>query len=228
MLKCDCEYQFIGSTSESENVTEAAKIVNHAQLDEVEGINVIGNGIEADLLRRHKYPVVFINYIDHINNIVTVDEKGYVIIWRCDKEHMAASGWFIPVKVMRIAPSLEMYTPVSKEKPKIIFSDSTPKVKGERARTRQEISNQRHLAETNIENMVLGDPWHKEIQRDEGIVTYVYAPKGGVAKAGAMFHIVSRHLDTEELSTYITRLYKPVRVSIQNYPRTIYVPSQSG
>ena len=43
----------------------------------------------------------------------------------------------------------------------------------------------------------------------------VFAPRGVIAESGAMFHIVYKHAETDLLSTYVTRLYKPVKVCYQ-------------
>ena len=44
--------------------------------------------------------------------------------------------------------------------------------------------------------------------------TEVYAPKGGVKDSGAVFHIVVKHIATDQLSSYATRVYKPVKVTL--------------
>ena len=43
--------------------------------------------------------------------------------------------------------------------------------------------------------------------------SYVYPPPGIVAESGAPFHIVLRKRDTFELYLYMTKLYKPSKVS---------------
>ncbi|XP_021356335.1 uncharacterized protein LOC110452255 isoform X2 [Mizuhopecten yessoensis] len=210
VLKADLEYA-LGSSA-STDFTEAPKIINQMNFEELEGINVIGKGVEAELLRRHKTIIMFIGYVDNINRLVTVDVDGYMMLWKLDNENMTTTGWYVPEFKYRIAASKAMYTPSAKEKPKMIFTDSVSQMPGERPRTRQEIAKQRKTTQTTIDNMQLGDPWHKDILRDQGLILYVYAPKGGVKTTGAMFHLVMRHIETDTLSSYVTRMYKPVKV----------------
>ncbi|XP_033760619.1 uncharacterized protein LOC117342547 [Pecten maximus] len=210
VLKADLEYA-LGSSSTAE-FTETPKIINQMNFEELEGINVIGKGIEAELLRRHKTIITFMGYVDNINRMVTVDSDGYIMLWKLDNENMTTTGWYVPEFKYRIATSKAMYTPINKEKPKMIFTDRLSQMPGERARTLQEIAKQRKTTQTTLDNMQLGDPWHKEILRDEGLTLYVYAPKGGVKTTGAMFHLVMRHIETDTLSSYVTRMYKPIKV----------------
>ena len=48
----------------------------------------------------------------------------------------------------------------------------------------------------------------------------MFAPRGNIPETGAMFHIVYTHPDTGQLSTYLTRLYGPVKVCI-HYAYTV-------
>ena len=48
----------------------------------------------------------------------------------------------------------------------------------------------------------------------------MFAPRGNIPDTGAMFHIVYTHPDTGQLSTYLTRLYGPVKVCI-HYAYTV-------
>ncbi|KAH3805548.1 hypothetical protein DPMN_133852 [Dreissena polymorpha] len=41
----------------------------------------------------------------------------------------------------------------------------------------------------------------------------IFTPHGVIAETGAMFHIVYRHSETQQLSAYYTKLYKPVKVN---------------
>lgn len=42
--------------------------------------------------------------------------------------------------------------------------------------------------------------------------TSIYAPRGGVKDTGAVFSIVVRHTKTNQISSYHTQMYKPVKV----------------
>ena len=42
--------------------------------------------------------------------------------------------------------------------------------------------------------------------------TSIYPPNHEVPTPGAMFHVIMRHADSNQLSTYLTRLYKPTKV----------------
>jgi hypothetical protein len=42
----------------------------------------------------------------------------------------------------------------------------------------------------------------------------VYVPNGKIKESGAVFHIVLRNVEDNSLSSYVTRVYKPLEVSI--------------
>ena len=45
-------------------------------------VSEIGQGIPAELFRRHKHAVVLLCHVDHLGDLVTVDQKGYVFVWK--------------------------------------------------------------------------------------------------------------------------------------------------
>nr|KAG5699247.1 hypothetical protein BaRGS_000449 [Batillaria attramentaria] len=52
--------------------------------DESHGVNLVGQNLEAELFRQHQVPIIFIGFVDNISRLVTVDEEGYINLWKYD------------------------------------------------------------------------------------------------------------------------------------------------
>ncbi|XP_062567851.1 uncharacterized protein LOC134230091 isoform X2 [Saccostrea cucullata] len=228
ILKCDLEFVLNAPGDEDTHEYVESKRIYNPMLTSSKSINLIGRGVEAELFKQHKTKIILLSYIDHINELVSVDEDGYIFIWKYTREWKASVGWFKPAKKFRLSKSKDMYQP-TEGKPKdrtykLVFTDVTATMPNKkRQRTRQEIALDRQQNMNLILNMNLGDPWHVEIHGDK--LTEVYAPKGGVKDTGAVFHIVVKHLATDQLSSYATRVYKPVKIK---YSKMSVIPTAKG
>ncbi|XP_048246890.1 uncharacterized protein LOC124119841 [Haliotis rufescens] len=209
MLKCNLEpLSVMADTDQTMEYSEAPTIYHSNIYDASYGINLIGQGLEAELFRQHKHPIIYIGFVDKLGNIVTVDIKGFINMWKYDRQHISGFGWFLPQKKYRIQMSKIMFSPSRTEKPNVIFTDKIKQSK----KTRQDVARERKKLETTLQNMQLGDPWHETFMDDQGLQSTVYAPKGEVKESGAMFHVILRYQGTSQISTYLTRLYKPEKV----------------
>lgn len=45
-------------------------------------LNIIGRGVEGDLFKQHKARIIHFSFIDNINELVSVDEEGFIFIWK--------------------------------------------------------------------------------------------------------------------------------------------------
>ena len=174
-----------------------------------EAPNILGQGITGDLYRKHKYPIMLIGFIRNINEMVTVDSKGYINVWKHTEEQVSSYGWFVPEMKYKLDMSKTMYTPTANVSPSVLFTDRDQH--GHR-RSRQQIATQRKRFEKIIKSLCLNDPWHEEVMEDRGLITQIFPPKEEVANTGGLFHVIVRKLSTDALSSYITRIYKPVKV----------------
>ncbi|XP_046555115.1 uncharacterized protein LOC124264417 [Haliotis rubra] len=222
MLKCNLEP--LSVTADADQTVEYSEarqqsstptsivgllLLLQSSLDTNHGVNLIGQSLEAELFRQHKHPIIYIGFVDKLGNIVTVDIKGFINLWKYDKQLMSGFGWFLPRKKYRIQMSKVMFSPSTTEKPNVIFTD---RVKQSKKKTRQEIARERKKVESTLQKMQLGDPWHETYMDEQGLLSTVYTPKGDIKDSGAMFHVVLRYQGTNQISTYLTRLYKPKKV----------------
>ena len=49
---------------------------------ETEEPDIIGQDIKAELFRHHKTAVVLLGFIGHLGDLVSVDMKGYIFLWK--------------------------------------------------------------------------------------------------------------------------------------------------
>ncbi|XP_060559966.1 uncharacterized protein LOC132720010 [Ruditapes philippinarum] len=213
ILKCNIQNALKpANVDEEDSSTEAPRIYKPSLVieDEAANINTIGKNVEAELLRGHKRSIVFIGFVQYLNALITVDDKGFINKWKYASKYKSSYGWFIPSRKYKLETSKIMYKVSGNDKPKVVFTDQT--AEGKKPRTRQEIAAQRRRVQNTIDNMQLGDPWHEEYIEEDEVNLQIFAPRGVIAETGAMFHLVYKHEETDQLSTYITRLYKPVKV----------------
>ncbi|KAL8567183.1 hypothetical protein ACOMHN_046593 [Nucella lapillus] len=196
-------------------------IYNANIYDKSHGVNLVGQNLEAELFRQHQHPIMHLGYVDNISRMVSVDDNGYINFWHYDPSYISGFGYFIPEKKYKLDFNKKMYTPANTDKPRIIFTDSTKN----NSKTQAQIAKERNRVQNQLDNMNLGDPWHEETVAERNLVTLVYAPKGGVKDSGAMFNIVLHHENTLQLSTYLTRMYKPVKVKCSKLLGVVPTPS---
>ncbi|KAK7090218.1 uncharacterized protein [Littorina saxatilis] len=223
IMKVNLEILSAADAKQEEEVSypEAPLIYQPNIYDESHGVNLVGQNLEAELFRQHKHPVMHIGFVDNISRMVTVDDQAYINIWNYDPTFISGFGYFMPEKKYKLDFNKTMYTPSNTDQPKVVFTDSAKS----NTKTQAEIARDRNSVQNQLDNMNLGDPWHEEIVPDRNLVTSVYAPKGGVKDSGAMFNIVLRHENTQQLSIYLIRMYKPVKVKCSKLLAVEQTPS---
>ncbi|GFR92158.1 hypothetical protein ElyMa_004346400 [Elysia marginata] len=90
---------------------------------EPEEVNVTQQGVEVELLRQHRYPIIHLGFIGNIGKMVTVDGHGFINIWKYDREHVTDFDWFFPEKKYKLDLNKTMYSPSTSDRPKVVFSD---------------------------------------------------------------------------------------------------------
>ncbi|XP_053403091.1 uncharacterized protein LOC123554408 [Mercenaria mercenaria] len=213
LLKCNIQNALKpANVDEEDSPTDVPRIYKPSLIieEEAANINTIGKNVEAELLRGHKKNIIYIGFVQYLNALITVDQKGFINKWKYTSKYKSSFGWFTPSRKYKIETSKIMYKVSGNDKPKVVFTDQT--AEGKKPRTRQEIAAQRRRVQNTLDNMQLGDPWHEEYIDEDEVNLQIFAPRGVIAETGAMFHLVYKHEETDQLSTYITRLYKPVKV----------------
>ncbi|XP_078695316.1 uncharacterized protein LOC144924222 isoform X2 [Branchiostoma floridae x Branchiostoma belcheri] len=205
ILKCDAEKLMTGDTKINKLTTPR---VTSEKIQTGEW-NSLASGMEAELLRAHQAPVLLMGNIHNNGDLVTVDSKGYIFHWKYKRRHISSYDWFVPFKKYRLETAERTFTPTSNIQPKIIYTDVQKKQKQEKSR--QDLAKERDKAEDDIALLGLEDPWHRDYLPGKDLVTTIYKPTD-VTQAGALFHIISRYQSTGQLSTYMTRLYKPKKL----------------
>ncbi|KAK6196120.1 hypothetical protein SNE40_001406 [Patella caerulea] len=209
LLKCNLEPLLVQVDQQQDVVyLEAPRIYQENIYSEKHGVNTIGQNLEAELYRHHKYPVLYLGFIDNMSKMITVDQRGFINIWIYNSQHLSNFGWFTPFKKLKLDLSKTVYTPSDTAAPNIKFTDKEKKKK----KSQKEIARDRQRVQNLLNNMMLGDPWHEETLREQGLVTSIYPAKGAIKERGALFNVVIRHSKTDQLSTYLTRMYKPATV----------------
>lgn len=228
LLKCNIQNCLQAANDfEEDSPTEAPRIYKPSLVTEEEAsnINTVGKNVEAELLRGHKKSIIYITFVEGLNAMITVDEKGFINKWKYNIKFKSSFGWYTPSRKYRLETSKIMYKESDADKPKVVFTDQS--AAGKKPRTRQEIAAQRRRAQNTIDNMQLGDPWHEEYIEADDVKLQIFAPRGVIADSGAMFHLVYRHTETDQLSAYVTRLYKPVKVRCTRIVRVIGSPTNT-
>lgn len=227
LLKCSIQNSLRQEEDEEENeTTETAQIYMPTLItgEEAANMNIIGQNVEAELFRGHKKSILYMCFVQKLNALITVDEKGFINKWKYNIKYKSSLGWFTPSRKFKLETNKIMYKESGSDKPKLIFTDKT--APGKKPRTRQEIAAERRRVTNTLDNMQLGKPWHEDVEDDE-ITIQVFSPRGVISESGAMFHIVYRYTDSGLLSTYVTRLYKPVKVRCSRIVRVFGTPTST-
>lgn len=48
-------------------------------------INTIGQNVEAELLRGHKKGIIYMCFVEFLNAMITVDQKGFIYKWKYNR-----------------------------------------------------------------------------------------------------------------------------------------------
>ncbi|XP_012940119.1 uncharacterized protein LOC101860420 isoform X1 [Aplysia californica] len=177
--------------------------------------NITKQDLLAQLLRQHEHPIICMGFVGNIGKMVTVDNQGFINIWKLDKDsslyerrdHLTGFDWYFPEGKYKLNLSKTMYSPSNTGKTRVVFTDR----RRSKTTTQAEIAAERRKVQRTLDRMQLGDPWHVSSDTP-GLDTSIYIPPGVVTASGALFNIVVRHRKTQQLSTFMTRMYTPVKV----------------
>lgn len=119
ILKCDLEFVLNApGEGDTHKFVESKRVYNPMLSSKT--LNIIGRGVEGDLFKQHKARIIHFSFIDNINELVSVDEEGFIFIWKYTREWKASVGWFKPVRKFRLSKTKDMYQP-AEGKPKLVF-----------------------------------------------------------------------------------------------------------
>ncbi|XP_059171241.1 uncharacterized protein LOC131952534 [Physella acuta] len=200
ILKLDLE-----TLNKNENVLKAPMLLKPKIQTSIEVPNLTRQNIGAELLRQHKDLVLHVSFVGNIGKMVTVDSAGFILLWKYDKSFLTGFDWFTPEKKFKLNLHRTMFQPFPEDNTKIIFTDQQKNV------SRSKIRRERSEAQISLDKLKLGNPWHIIIGKN-GLDTYMYAPQANVNDSGAMFNVVVRHRKTQQVSSHMTRMYKPVKL----------------
>eukprot|EP00057_Strongylocentrotus_purpuratus_P029048 XP_011683522.1 PREDICTED: uncharacterized protein LOC100892417 [Strongylocentrotus purpuratus] len=111
IYKCNIEHQ-ITETSESFENTE------NVMFPTVQGAgDTIGQDISVELFRAHKHAVIYLGYVGNYGNMISVDVKGYIFIWKYTRRKISHYGWFEPIEKYWLEMANEMYSTMNNETP---------------------------------------------------------------------------------------------------------------
>ncbi|XP_070539084.1 uncharacterized protein [Ptychodera flava] len=221
ILRCDMERKSVDTT---QNAFVSTEKVYQKNVETDKPSNLIGQEIPAELFRGHKGQLIYIGFIKNNGHMVTVDEQGYIFIWRYHKKNLSHFEWFEPYKKYRLELSERAFVPTPNVGSKMFFQEPPPSRSSKKSKKSKRSSDQtgdpiveadRAQAEQRIRNANLYNqsPWHEELDQQTQLVTYVYTPKD-VSDSGAMFHIIQRHASSGSLSSYFMRHYTPAKNNV--------------
>ncbi|XP_064615479.1 uncharacterized protein LOC135479535 [Liolophura sinensis] len=171
--------------------------------------NLMGGGVLAELLRKHSSPLMLIGYLQNCGKMISVDEEGYICLWSYSREDIQGSDWVEPAQRYCINRYKTMYSPEKDSPRNVIFSERDMKIKQVPS---EHVEVKRKQVDSSIKSCDIGRPWHIQEIPAQRLTACTYIPKKLISPSGALFHTVMRHQRGGLLSTYFTRLYKPVRV----------------
>ncbi|XP_030838264.1 uncharacterized protein LOC105447295 [Strongylocentrotus purpuratus] len=215
IYKCNIEHQ-ITETSESFENTE------NVMFPTVQGAgDTIGQDIPVELFRAHKHAVIYLGYVGNYGNMISVDVKGYIFIWKYTRRKISHYGWFEPIEKYWLEMANEMYSTMNNETPEIYFSDDyalgKKKMKGKnKDRMMIELEEDRKDADIEWSNMKITQVWFTDFNKKQDRETTVYRPDTVDAK-GSPFHIIVRQKSTGLLLKHYSQLHKPVQHSASRF-----------
>lgn len=187
--------------------TEELPAVNGARLEDSD-VRVGKEELRAAVFRAHKHPVIHVGFIRHVGDMLSVDRRGYIYVWKLRSEQMTENKWLRPFKKYRLAMKVQSFAPSADPPPLVRFDEA--------ARDReddddgQKLKRERQKIEVELSKAGLRHPWIKE--QMGGRETFIYRSLERVPESGAMFHEVSRAKSSKKLLKYQTRVYKPHKV----------------
>nr|XP_054771287.1 uncharacterized protein LOC129279211 [Lytechinus pictus] len=211
IYKCNVEQQI---TEDSESFQNSENVM----FPTVQGAgDTIGQDIPVELFRAHKHAVIYLGYVGNYGNMISVDVKGYIFIWKYTRRKIIHYGWFEPLEKYWLEMADELYVTINNETPEIYFSDDyvleKKKMKGKnKDRMKRELEEDRKEAELDWDDMKINQVWFKDFNKKLNTETTVYRPDTVDAK-GSPFHIIVRQKTTGMLLKHYSQLHKPVQHS---------------
>ncbi|XP_032226996.2 uncharacterized protein LOC116610302 [Nematostella vectensis] len=191
------------NTSGSENAVLFPKISNSTP-------NKISAGIEVELFKAHKHPVILIEFVNNSVTMVTADSMGYIYMWQYSEDNFSGFGWFTPISSYQLDMTELTYEPVDESSEKEEFVDTVKGAGKIRELSRQDMIAKRKKTQTLINSLRFGKPWKIEEVGDNK-VKYYYTPRH-VPENGATFHCVTYYKENKLLAQYTTQMYKHHRI----------------
>ncbi|XP_077987498.1 uncharacterized protein LOC144442102 [Glandiceps talaboti] len=217
VIKCDIERGLV-DTAKGEFFSTPKVFQDMVDTDQPP--NLIGQELPAELFRGHKGQLIYIGFIKNNGHMITVDNQGYIFVWKYNKKSLSHFGWFEPYKKYRLELTEKTYIPTPNIGPKVFFKDTPPSrtsKKSSKSRRPEGVSDpametRRGEAEEKIAGYKFDTqiPWHKEYDPVTKLETYLYAPLI-VSKSGALIHIIQREATTGKLVLYSTSHYSPAK-----------------
>ena len=58
------------------------------------GVSCIGQGVPAELMRQHNFPLVFMGFVENYRSMITVDQRGFINKWRYHPKTLNSYSYF--------------------------------------------------------------------------------------------------------------------------------------
>ncbi|KAJ8030482.1 hypothetical protein HOLleu_26919 [Holothuria leucospilota] len=210
VLKCNVD---MNVSEDSESQDEQTTYVTYSSIT-VPKDNLLGQGIEGELFRGHRSPVICMGFIKNYENMVSVDSAANIFIWKYDRSCLSHFGWFQPLEKYNLNLGERVYELMGNEGKVVHFADESAaemkKKKGkELARIKEEWEEKRKAAEEVIKMKTYRGLFLREVDTKGNKVTTVCEPME-VKDKGSPFHGTVREISTRKLLRHFSQMYKPV------------------
>ncbi len=210
ILWCNMEGHLYGLPASEESENALHKIHHPPVKPHDSQLSYIGNGITAEMFRCHQHPLLFVGFVEHLSQMVSVDQEGYVFIWKYVGSMISTYGWFQPQVKYRLDMSKTVHVPVANSKPNAIFDE---KYSTNGRRTKAEIARERQQVMAYISSLQLPEPLYRYHNPEQHSMTEVYPDQEPIPHSGGNFHILVRHTNSGQLSSYYMEFLQPAKVS---------------
>ncbi|XP_072033341.1 uncharacterized protein [Amphiura filiformis] len=184
ILRCNLEDDGIQKTLQDEATVNDGSI-NDPKVKTRKSF--IGNDdISAELFRSHQSSVRHIGFVSNHGDMVSVDVKGRIFIWKYCRKQYTYFGWYEPQDKSILEMAERVFIPLENEEPLFHVGsklDCSPFTKQEP----EDLEN----AERFLQRCKLEELWHKTFNKEHNTVTQIYKPII-VEETGGLFHTVVR------------------------------------
>ncbi|XP_071949515.1 uncharacterized protein [Antedon mediterranea] len=205
ILKCNIEPLIAAASDEMSSEVNTFPKINLQHQP-----NYISQDIPAALFRCHEHPLVLLGCVGNCGNLLSVDAKGYINIWKYNKMQLSHFGWFEPLNRYRLVMDEKTFVAVEDQEPQVVFTENaykskkratkkalSEKLKEDRKQTQKEV--------TWLKLRTVG--WHRKRDDDEGTLTEIWRPQE-VPPDGCDFHVVVRDTMNSLLLSYTKVKFK--------------------